>query len=678
MPDIAFTVQITPEKNREARIEYSLENKRASIPVSGISFDLLRGVKPEAFGGEAAMMVGSRTFPLNELTSRHSLYAPQLLTHNMAAVYGDGKVLYSYLAQEHPLDARADFGRGDDGIFCRLTVYPQVKPAEKYTLGPIMIGAARGDWKAAADRFRTWWKSWADKPLIPEWFQSMGGLVVCQPENIADFTEKTGIRTGHSGSWLPRQTEGWYPLNYLLGDAWAEAWRERIAAAQKQGGKVSLYSNPLMSSRVIPDTEEISMKYAVREKDGFPVYSEHTHRHHPMVLPALSEAYAKIYLRYLSPAIDALKPDVLYMDQIGAVPLHVDYQPENKGNRNFCEWSDGQARISEFCGCGKFFAVAQNFQTDGFAELLSVGYAAVENVFAPLVFYLAVVHYPEAVDFEENIANLYFGRALQGVFYLAYGDSALVVAHFEIAARARVFQCLRLEVEHSEAVNFAVGNVLQKMTDYVGVYHIAHAFGVAHPLKCDTRNFAVEYYGAAAVSGVNRRVELRSQVAVVIGMRILNGFDSRNNPLRNRHAVAAERIAHRENLTLHGRSFADFERRYSVEKFGVLNLEQREVALVVYGENSCGHRETVVVFRNSYQLGIGYIVGICQNEIARNYYARAVSLLLSARAPRREEIGRSGGRVDLDNRLQRVVFRGQRLCRCLRWHRRGNAGKSQN
>ena len=345
LPDIAFTVQITPEKNREARIEYSLENKRASIPVSGISFDLLRGVKPEAFGGEAAMMVGSRTFPLNELTSRHSLYAPQLLTHNMAAVYGDDKVLYSYLAQEHPLDARADFGRGDDGIFCRLTVYPQVKPAEKYTLGPIMIGAARGDWKAAADRFRTWWKSWADKPLIPEWFQSMGGLVVCQPENIADFTEKTGIRTGHSGSWLPRQTEGWYPLNYLLGDAWAEAWRERIAAAQKQGGKVSLYSNPLMSSRVIPDTEEISMKYAVREKDGFPVYSEHTHRHHPMVLPALSEAYAKIYLRYLSPAIDALKPDVLYMDQIGAVPLHVDYQPENKGNRNFCEWSDGQARF---------------------------------------------------------------------------------------------------------------------------------------------------------------------------------------------------------------------------------------------------------------------------------------------------------------------------------------------
>ena len=80
---------------------------------------------------------------------------------------------------------------------------------------------------------------------------------------------------------------------------------------------MSIYSNPLMFSRVTRDYDEYGRDLATVGRDGNLWLTEHTHRHHPMALPYPNATWARHYLDAIEPAVVEGKPDALYMDQLG-------------------------------------------------------------------------------------------------------------------------------------------------------------------------------------------------------------------------------------------------------------------------------------------------------------------------------------------------------------------------
>ncbi len=60
-----------------------------------------------------------------------------------------------------------------------------------------------------------------------------------------------------------------------------------------------------------------------------------------MALPFPNAQSAKRYLEYVEKAVLAGHPDMLYLDQLGAVPAHLDFAPQRHRHRHYGEWTAG-------------------------------------------------------------------------------------------------------------------------------------------------------------------------------------------------------------------------------------------------------------------------------------------------------------------------------------------------
>ena len=318
---------------------------------------------------------GSQRYDLHEMPALESLLGPQKLTHDWVCLAADGTTVYTYLEDEAHNDSRLDFCRDEkEGIRWNFSKFVRIKPGETWVSPVIVTGRHEGqDWHPSADAFSKWWFSWAATPKIPEWFRSIGGMGVglnypangrttdlehqeaqqkqatVQRENnraiLAAARDRIGITWWHNGAWLPLGTEGWYPNGYRINGQQTGNLRKLTDDVRAAGGKTSFYTNPLMLSRVSSEFPELKDRMQVIDLDGFPVYTEHTHRHHPMALVPADREWGRKFAEIILPVVRDARPDALYMDQLGAVPIHLDWS-ENLPESRLGLWTYNQG---QFC-----------------------------------------------------------------------------------------------------------------------------------------------------------------------------------------------------------------------------------------------------------------------------------------------------------------------------------------
>jgi hypothetical protein len=325
----------------------------AAQPIARVRFTLWQGARLEG-----TLMASTQRYARGTYDAPKSLVSPQLFVHDWVCLYDGRLSLHGRLEDRLLLDSKGSFGHPAAGSFAQIEKYPCIPPGQSWPAPVLVVGADRtGTWYDAADRYRLWFSSWARRPLIPGWFQAIGGLglggQVYEAEAIASnramleqARDLGGVTLFHTGAWLPLQTEAWYPVNYRLDAPQLARLASVVADLRAQGGRLSLYSNALMISRVTPDYADYGEQLTVRASDGFPVYSEHDFRHHPMALPWPNAEWAERYCDALEPVIAKAGPDVLYMDQLGAVPTHLDYALERHRHAHYGEWRRVQ---TEFC-----------------------------------------------------------------------------------------------------------------------------------------------------------------------------------------------------------------------------------------------------------------------------------------------------------------------------------------
>ena len=92
-------------------------------------------------------------------------------------------------------------------------------------------------------------------------------------------------------------------------------------------------------------------------------------------------------------------------------------------------------------------------------------------------------------------------------------ESALPWLHFQETARRLAFQLFNGKEMVGYAVNALVLDILQKATDDIRWNHVAESLAALVSLEGDARDPARRHvkHGAAAVSGVDGRIDLRRQ-----------------------------------------------------------------------------------------------------------------------------------------------------------------------
>ncbi|MBN1435790.1 MAG: hypothetical protein JW936_01840 [Sedimentisphaerales bacterium] len=284
----------------------------------------------------------------------HRRISPQF-SFDWICVTDDQATLYARYEDIGLLDTEALAGFPSDGVPGCLVMRksPRILPGATWQCPTLVLGGyGNGDWHLAADRFSQWWHSWALRPHIPQWVRAVGGITLAysiKPENalvddpasVINNVSTSGIYWGHCAAWLPFNTEAWYPLNYKLNPTQLAHMADVVRAIHDVGGRVSVYTNGLMFSRVTPEWELYGEDLCAVAQDGGVWLSEHTYRHHPMGLPYPNARWAQEYVRAVEGPVILGGVDTLYMDQLGAVPAHLDYAPERHGHEHYGEWIAG-------------------------------------------------------------------------------------------------------------------------------------------------------------------------------------------------------------------------------------------------------------------------------------------------------------------------------------------------
>ena len=136
------------------------------------------------------------------------------------------------------------------------TRYVTVKPGDKFEGLETCIGAHRGDWHYAADRYREWAEAWMEEPPVPPWAVEVHGWGTYDSnrmprEGLATFrhfqrNSARGLDRYLAGNRF--QLEG--PIQYVglmhgLCPLWGseEQWAEQCRDVREHGGHVNTYFN---------------------------------------------------------------------------------------------------------------------------------------------------------------------------------------------------------------------------------------------------------------------------------------------------------------------------------------------------------------------------------------------------------------------------------------------------
>lgn len=351
LADDGLRVRLTATTgNNEIRIIPEITNT-SEVPVSRVAFQLFPGLKMNG-----SLIAGTRNLPFGSYNGLRSEVSPQLFTNDWFCAYDSKSTIHVRIEDDRYLDSAARYGRpdGTTGIVASIEKFPRILPGATWTAPPVVYGADdSGSWYVAAEHYRDWfWKS-ARRPFVPEWFQGIGAITVgfgfyeqdaleANARNVRDAVENNGQGLFHAGNWMPLQTEAWYPLNYRLDDTRLEHFKKVAEGIREAGGRISIYTNALMFSMATPDYVEYGEDHEFYDRDGFPYGSEHQMRHHPMSLPWPDAKWAKRFGDAIERTVVEGRPDALYIDQLGAVPTHLNFSPEKHGIDHYGLWRAAQ------------------------------------------------------------------------------------------------------------------------------------------------------------------------------------------------------------------------------------------------------------------------------------------------------------------------------------------------
>ena len=340
--------------------------------IDSIRWTLLDGIALGDNWRDDKWILAAHRYNAGDVGKLKSMVSP-LFEFDWVSIYDTNCMFYCFFKDREMLDTRVVF-RGhkeESGGTLMFEKFPRIDPGETYLLPPLVIGASEtGDWHEGGDRFREWWYSWAKDAYIPNWFKSIGGMAPgpavrgwswSQVGNMAPeqktinfnlarqkkIAESTGIETFHGADWLPRKTEGWYPKNYVLTAEQLARMKNILDGSSKLGAKYSIYTNPLLYSRVVPSFPVVGHDLIARARDGEMYLTEHTSRHHPMALPYPGLKWARLFTESIKPVVALTNVSALYLDQLGAVPAHLDYS-KTTGHRHFGQWTAGSAGFCKY------------------------------------------------------------------------------------------------------------------------------------------------------------------------------------------------------------------------------------------------------------------------------------------------------------------------------------------
>jgi len=343
----------------EIRVVANLTN-RARTPIWRVQWGISEGLGLRGDAADDTWRVAQDTLSPPQVVGRQRRIGPGRFAFDWVCVTDPGATFYAWWEDRGLLDTEVEFGRsGPPGSNATLAFakFPRICPGETWSSPTLVLGAYRdGDWHRAGDRFSQWWYRWAQSPRIPAWMTRLGGMTVGFDvhgekalENNRTLLEATrkgsGITAYHGPGWFADATECWYPLQYHLSPSRLRRLREVTEAMREGGGRTSIYTNPLMLSRATPAYELWGRGLATVANDGGIWFTEHHTHHHPMALPYPNEKWAARYVEILEEAVLLGRPDMLYLDQLGAVPAHLDFAPDLHGHRHYGEWTAGSARF---------------------------------------------------------------------------------------------------------------------------------------------------------------------------------------------------------------------------------------------------------------------------------------------------------------------------------------------
>ncbi|MBI2298170.1 MAG: carbohydrate binding domain-containing protein [Armatimonadetes bacterium] len=319
------------------------------------------------------------------------------------------------------LQAAAD--RDADALTFSLAKFARVRPGERWSAPPVVVGLHEGDWHAAADAYRTWAQTWMRRPAPPEWVREADGwygAVVSADgshvpfKQLPDFLKSArDLGTNYIQVW-GQMTGGSncdalpYP-NPVLGSL--DEFRAAVREIRRWGGHITFYvssqfwrvdygDEPLLGSTpraLLPPGVptwpwDEWVNYALRGSDGsFAGDTEltaaqqaryHTHWLRTILCPA-TEAWSKRHLKYW--CVDqygkAYGASGIYLDETCAAGERVCYAT-NHGHQHPGIWGASLARtMQDLVSSGRRSDPDWTFAMEGCGD--AIGQFADMNLISP-------------------------------------------------------------------------------------------------------------------------------------------------------------------------------------------------------------------------------------------------------------------------------------------------------
>lgn len=504
-------------KSLQTRVKYSARpggeiavsahiTNNAKTPVWRTDWQVSSGLGVNADTSNDTWHVAQATVvPTNAVGLRKAV-SPWTFSFDWLCLTDDTASFYAMFEDRGTLDTEITYGRenkqGATGTVV-LSKFPRIQTNQTWAAPPLVIGGyASGDWHIAADRFSAWWYSWAKTPVMPEWVKRIGGMTLGMNYYEADALqtnkaalEKTRSATGiswyHGAGWIRGTTECWYPAQMYPSIDQLRAFRHATDAMRRDGGRSSIYTNALMLSRATPEYELWGRDMTTTSYGGDPWFTEHDAHHHPMALPYPNEFWARRYCQIMEKPVLMGRPDMLYMDQLGAVPAHIDFDPDRHHHTHYGEWVAGSAKFLKVVRerlVGSYGKLATSIEAPNPVLLQHVNLSILgTNEVLRFVFptYYGLYGGYEGVDADESLrrtrASLLSGEPVLLV------DSVLTTAApetlqkiREIIALKRVIDPLLYDARYRETVGIKVSDGV-KASAFKGKDRVYVAFAATSP-----------------------------------------------------------------------------------------------------------------------------------------------------------------------------------------------------
>ena len=259
----------------------------------------------------------------------------------------------------------------------------------------------------------------------------------------------------------------------------------------------------------------------------------------------------------------------------------------------------------------------------------------------------------QPVDGQEDISG--FDDPISGTAAInaSHQHAEVIVFQAERLAGRRVEECLVAERQIHVAVVMAVLDILEEPFDDGRRDHVADVLGdiSAISLEGHADDFAILHDRAAAVAGVDRRIDLDRQVGIHPRVRVRLEVDARDDPLGHREAGPADRVAVDRNDRFDRGDTTQIQCCGVFEKAGVIHGQHREVAIVRDKKHARLAGFGIALLGNRQEPRVADDVGICHDAVAADDEPGPDSAGDLARIPRRLVVGFLGGGFDADEAL---------------------------